>query len=193
MTDLRSAIRTKAEPHIISESLEHADAASFEVARKIIQSGKILARSPSDKNNIPKCVCLSECTLPGLVSHCERYGRFGFVFSKEQIFAVGGRPCIYVGREEYGVIAVGGRGKPPSTPEGRLFALMNLYEPRKQGAGVKLQDYTHEREWRVFDDVALSQVRPQALFAPSAHVFRLTEAVAPVPVVPIDMLFEWGA
>jgi hypothetical protein len=151
----------------------------------------VLARSPSEKHALPPCVCLSECTLPGLVSLCERYGRFGFVFSKRAIFAAGGRPCLYVGRSEYTALATLGRDRPADTPEGRLYALANVYEPPRSGA--KAQDYTHEREWRVFSDVDLSITPPSALVAPSAYAAQLLALLVGIPVIPIDMLFSWGA
>jgi hypothetical protein len=129
--------------------------------------------------------------LPGLLSHCERYGRFGFVFSKRSIFDAGGRPCLYVARDEYRALAQLGSARPVDSPEGRLFALSNLYEPPH--SGVKLQDYTHEREWRVFADVDLSQTAVSTVIAPSSHISRLLPLLQGVPVMPVDTLFEWGA
>lgn len=52
--------------------------------------------APSEKDGIDKCICFSACNLPGLINHCERYGRFGFVFRKNVVFDLGGRPAIYV-------------------------------------------------------------------------------------------------
>ena len=46
--------------------------------------------APSEKDGIDKCICFSECNLPGLINHCERYGRFGFVFRKNVVFGLGG-------------------------------------------------------------------------------------------------------
>ena len=125
------------------------------------------------------------------MSHCERYGRFGFVFDKRAIFDVGGRPCLYVGRDEYRVLALQGRGKPVDSPEGRLFALSNIYEPPRSGA--KPQDYTHEREWRAFVELDLKANRIHAMLAPSRYVAALVKLVNGIPIVPVDTLFEWGA
>jgi hypothetical protein len=193
MNELRSAVKRREPPGAVADLLNKADETSFGTSQKIVASKKILARSPSDKDGLPSCVCLSECTLPGLISHCERYGRFGFVFSKELVFAAGGRPCIYVGRDEYSFIATSGRGKTPDTSAGKLFALANLYEPRKAGVGAKVQDYTHEREWRMFTDLNFAQVKIEAAFAPSNYAKPMAELMGAVPIVPIDMLFEWGA
>jgi len=191
MRDLRCAVKDGKEPRAITEMLEAADKASLETSLHILQSRSLRARSPSDKDGLPGCVCMSECSLPGLISHCERYGRFGFVFAKEAIFGAGGRPCIYLGREEYAFVAENGRGKPADTPTGRLFALANLYEPRR--TKVKLQDYTHEREWRLFRDLSFDEVKLEAVLAPSQYAAALSPLCGPVPFVPVDMLFEWGA
>jgi hypothetical protein len=191
MKGLRAAVREKRSAEEVSRLFEEADADSWATSRKILASGKLLAHSPSEKDGLPGCVCLSECTLPGLMSHCERYGRFGFVFAKRTVFEVGGRPCLYVGRDEYGHLASQGREKPVTTPEGRLFALSNLYEPPRSGARV--QDYTHEREWRLFGDLELSRVRPEAMVAPARFAREVQLFAGSVPVIPLDTLFEWGA
>ena len=44
--------------------------------------------------------------------------------------AAGGRPCLYVGRDEYQVLATQGRGKPATTPEGRLDPCLRCDEDR---------------------------------------------------------------
>jgi len=168
--------------------LTEADAKSAGTAAASLASGHLRRGSPSGKDGIPECVCLSECKLPGLIGHAERYGRFGFVFQKVDIFRAGGRPCAYLDEEHYTMIAELGRGKPATTKEGRLFGLTNIYTPPGFG---KIQDYTHEREWRIFDDVRLDAVPPIALLAPRTHL--TTMKWHDVPVLPIDMLFDWGA
>lgn len=175
----------------VDRLLDVADGKSWQIVTQILDSRRLLARSPGEKHFIPPCVCLSECTLPGLVSLAERYGRFGFVFSKREVFDAGGRPCLYVGRDEYTALAQLGRARPIETPEGRLYALSNIYEPPRSGA--KPQDYTHEREWRVFGDVAFETTALRALVAPTRYVPLLLERLPGVSVIPIDMLFSWGA
>jgi hypothetical protein len=170
--------------------LKESDARSADKAREIIKSGQLTCHSPSDKDGIPACVCMSECNLPGLISQSERYGRFGFVLRKSTVHEVGGRPCAYVAEDEYTTIAKRGRGLPPADPDGHLFALANVYAPPGNG---KIQDSTHDREGRVFSDVPLSE-HLAALIAPDAYCTELRKAVgADVHVIPIDMLFEWGA
>jgi hypothetical protein len=178
-------------PARVERLLDAADERSWSVVQQILAASSLRARSPSEKHAIPPCVCLSECTLPGLVSLCERYGRFGLVFSKRDIFDAGGRPCLYVGREEYTALALLGRDKPVDTAAGRLYALGNIYEPPR--SGVKPQDYTHEREWRVFADVGFATTALRAVVAPARYAARLLERLPGVTVIPIDMLFSWGA
>ena len=191
MAELRCAVKEQRSARAIDGLFETADGKSWDVVQKVLTSQRLLARSPSEKNGLPPCVCLSECTLPGLMSHCERYGRFGFVFDKRAIYDIGGRPCLYVAREEYRVLALQGRDKPVDTPEGRLFALSNVYEPPRSGA--KPQDYTHEREWRAFHELDLTVTKVQAMLAPSRYVADLARLVDGIPIVPVDTLFEWGA
>src|SRR5258705_5277047 len=113
MRPLRSMIKDAVGPRDASVLLEKADLASWDVTQKICASKRLLARSPSEKDGLPPCVCLSECTLAGLISHCERYGRFGLAFRKSDIYRAGGRPCLSVAPDEYGFLAAQGRGKSP--------------------------------------------------------------------------------
>jgi hypothetical protein len=191
MGAIRSVVRDQRSSREIGLLLEQADARSWETMQRILSSSKLLAKSPSQKDQLPPCVCLSECTLPGLISHCERYGRFGLVFSKSDVYRAGGRPCLYVAEEEYAAVAAIGRGKSPLTPEGRLFALANVYVPPR--AQNKVQDFTHEREWRLFCDLDLQSTRIVTLLAPSSYTSALVALRPQIPVVPIDTLFEWGA
>jgi hypothetical protein len=191
MSDLRAAVRQHKTAQDIEGLFEIADARSWDTIGKILESNHLRISSPSEKDALPPCVSLSECTLPGLMSHCERYGRFGFVFSKRSIFDAGGRPCLYVGRDEYRVLALQGRNKTVDSPEGRLYALSNVYEPPR--AGAKLQDYTHEREWRIFQQIDLSVTKVVAMLAPAKYTGKLSKRIEDVPIVPIDTLFQWGA
>jgi hypothetical protein len=66
-----------------------------------------------------------------------------------------------------------------------------VYEPPRSGA--KLQDYTHEREWRVFSDLELTATPVSTVLAPARYVGQLRALRADIPIVPVDTLFEWGA
>ena len=191
MAPLRSAVKDVRSCSEIASLLGAADQRSYEIAKLILGSKRLLARSPNERHQVPPCVCFSECNLPGLIAHSERYGRFGFAFHKADLFRLGARPCLYMGESEYAAIAQLGRGKPVETPEGRLFGLSNVYVPPH--STNRVQDYTHEREWRLFGDVDLTLARPATLLAPSSHVAELQGVWPDTPVVPIDMLFSWGA
>ena len=174
-------------PKTLFKQLEKADKDSFEIAKKIQKTMSLKPSTPSEKDGIDKCVCFSECNLPGLVNHCERYGRFGFVFRKNVIYALGGRPVIYVDREIYAKIAA--LYRPSNDPvEKRFFSLTNVYSP--PGDGV-IQDFTHEREWRLFDELSLISNPPEAILCPQKYYNELLNLFK-IKVIPIDLLDEWG-
>jgi len=191
MAPLRSAVTEKRTGAEVQALFDEADARSWEVMKLIAGSRELRVHSPAERHLVPACVCLSECNLPGLVSHSERYGRFGLALAKQDVYRAGGRPCLYMGESEYGVIAELGRGQPATTPRGRLYGLSNLYVPPH--STNRVQDYTHEREWRVFDVIDLRRVAPAALFAPARFAAELCSLFPGLPVVPLDLLFLWGA
>lgn len=191
MAPVRTLVRDKVDAQSARHLLAEADESSCAIAEKIGASAKLFASSPSDKDQVPACVCVSECTIGGLISHAERFGRFGIVLRKSEFYAAGGRPCVYVDRECYRVLAEIGRGKDTATDEGRLFGLANVYSPPGDG---QIQDFTHEREWRHFGSLDLSETIPSALLCPRAFVGRVRAAFSGIDVViPIDELFRWGA
>ena len=170
--------------------LSYADKFSWEVVESILSDGSpyIKASKIGTKEDSDSCVCLSECNLPGLFNHSERYGRFGFVFSKAKVFALGGRPCVYVDDSVNNAIK-GRRGE--GDLERKLWGLANILRPHD-----KVQDFTHEREWRLFSDLPLRD-NLHAVLCPYAYATEfealLRGRYLRVPVVPIDMLYEWGA
>ncbi len=191
MLPIRSALRNEASSSL-NELLSEADAESLAVVEMIAASGKLLAHSPATKDRIPRCVCFSACSLPGLINFSERYGRFGLAFRKELIFQAGGRPCVYVDKEVYECIARQGRDAPRGTPEKSLFGLANLYRP--PAAGGRIQDYTHEREWRLFGDLELDIYSPEFIICPSAFTLKLQGLFGSQRTyLPIDTIFLWGA
>lgn len=195
MTSLRQMATRSASPETVHEALEQADQTSYNVVECILASRKILTRSPGNGTLIPPCVCLSECNIPGLVSHSERFGRFGFVFTKESLFRKGARPCLYVDAKMYKVLKTNGTPAGASKVKREMFGLANVYRPPQRGR--KIQDYTHEREWRVFAEVDFADTPPCHILAPAAYTARVrnlaTANQLDVNVIPIDTLFEWGA
>ena len=179
--------KIKFSPKTLAQKIEAADKESFKVVKKIHSSMSLRPATPSEKDGIDKCVCFSECNLPGLINHCERYGRFGFVFRKNAIFALGGRPTIYVDNDMYAKIAAQYR-EAATLEERRLFSLANLYSP--PGEGV-VQDFTHEREWRLFSELSLASSPPEAILCPRRYYNEIFELFK-ITVIPIDLLDEWG-
>ena len=76
----------------VKTGLAQADQKSFQSFQAIINNGTLRASKPPPTSDADPRVCLSECTLPGLISHAERFGRFGLVFGKTELFGYGGRP-----------------------------------------------------------------------------------------------------
>ncbi len=188
MSIVRDAVPAGCSAVDVRELLEEADSRSFEVVKRINASGSLLA-SGADEGVLPR-TCFSECSLPGLVAHCERFGRFGLVFAKHDLFVAGGRPCLYVERDLYGLIASRGRGGDVDDGDARLLGLANVYSP--PGAG-QVQDFTHEREWRTFSELDLMAVPPRLAIAPSSYAADIASMFPSVEcVVPIDTLFRWG-
>lgn len=186
----------------IKKALDDADEASLGAVRQIFgaETPFLRANSPQKKEDIPACVCLSQCTLPGLFGHSERFGRFGFVFRKEAIWKDGGRPMAYVDNALYGAIdAMHSCGDKNADSERQtiatgLWPFVNVYTP--PGCGGKVQDFTVEREWRVCKDLPLKG-RLCAMIAPDKHIGEIQglleeAAFKGIPILPIDMLYEWG-
>jgi hypothetical protein len=171
--------------------LAEADELSFEFVKAIADSSMLRMSSPTEKDGIPPCVCLSECVIGGLISNAERYGRFGFVFEKNQLFPVGGGPCLYLNSEEYTeIVKAFKNSKRPA--QQRLFGRSNLMNPA--GVGGKIQDYSHEREWRVFSDIVFDQVPPRFILAPASYVPAIADMFRGIAQpIPLDTMFEWGA
>src|SRR5690349_20461498 len=85
MAPLRGAVAQQRSARNVADLFQVADAQSFAVFKLIAGSRKLLARSPSERDQLPPCVCFSECNLPGLLSHSERYGRFGIALRKADL------------------------------------------------------------------------------------------------------------
>lgn len=191
MRKVRAGVSAGASADAVLELLGKADSRGMVAIQGMAASRIIRSSSPSSRHKIPPCVCLSECSLAGLLGHSERYGRFGLIFRKSAISGAGGHPCAYLDKTMYERVAHYGKGRDTSHPWGQLFAISNLYTP--PGPGRKVQDYTHEREWRVFRDLDLERTPPEVMVAPKAYVARVRELFPEVStVIPLDLLHEWG-
>ena len=180
--------RKKYSPMTLSKKLDAADKKSFRIVKKIKKTMSLIpSKSNEEDDSIEACVCFSECNLPGLINHCERYGRFGFVFKKETIFALGGRPTFYLDRNMYTKLAI--EYKKTRSPESKRFlSLANILSPPGFG---EIQDFTHEREWRLFSELSLNDNRPNAVLCPMKYYDDVL-SLFKTTVIPIDLLDEWG-
>jgi hypothetical protein len=172
--------------------LDVADSESMGVVGKIMASRSLKAGPPG--KGIQSCVCMSESTLPGLLALSERFGRFGFVFHKDEIWSAGGRPCAYVDSEVRARLLEHVRCQDATCSDRKMLDLS--CEVKTESGGV-FRDFTHLREWRVFADLSLRTTPPVLLVAPSEFVDAVAAAGAACmdkcpQVIPIDMLFEWG-
>ena len=197
MSMVRSLLKSKLiDVHNIHDALVDADRSSFETFKKIVSSKKIESRTKIRcKKRLRHCVSLSECSFPGVISHSERYGRFGFMFDKYDIYKNGGRPCQYVDKDicrEIGFISRESRAI------GRMNGFANTYKPAppKEVAIIdKPQDYTADREWRVMGDVDLGILK--GVMCPYGYWEEVFDFVKNalgrgVPVYPLDVLYRWG-
>ena len=197
VVDTNVATRPVHDAQWVVEQLAIADGQSFEVFQAIVAAGVIRAARPGGDENMPECVCLSECNLPSLISHAERYGRFGFVLRKTDVYASGGRPCGYISQEYRDLVRQAFYRAQRDNDEdrtewGRLLALTHVYRPF--GCGGQVQDFAHEREWRHFGHVGLRAVPPVAVLCPSAYLERVRNSVPAVhELISLDHLFDWGA
>jgi len=177
---------------VISRRLRCADSDSVKIVERIASSMQLKASTPAGKQCDP-CICFSECTLPGLIALSERYGRFGFAFRKAKLFDRGARPCVYVDTKFYACIGDHSQSPGASVEDKRLAGFSNVYRPVKHDARP-IQDFTHEREWRLFRDLDLTQFSPEFLICPSTQFGKMRRLFPSIgQVLPIDTLFEWGA
>jgi hypothetical protein len=119
-----------------TKASESGDA--YSVLKKILRERRIIGSSKFRRGG-QKCVCFTEAPLGslehGLINSRDfsRYAPFGIQFSKEQIFALGGRPVIYQPESEFLLL--------PETLAWRHVR----FELRASG----IVDFTWEREWRL--------------------------------------------
>lgn len=199
MKDVRSCVRKEEVIFAkdVVKKLERADRDSFESVRRILRCGRITAHVPSGRReaDFPKCVCLSQCTLPGLFGHSERFGRFGFVFKKIDLFNLGGTACLYVNEKTYDEL----KSRRGDDFIRRLWSSSNIYRPMGYSSVQTdpVQDYTAEREWHLFDDLPL-EGNLCALLVPNADYVGKVRELLPtskkfdMPILPLDMLYNWG-
>lgn len=165
--------------------LKMADQESAFVLRKILYSRQVM--TAKFHSNYPEAVCLTECTLPGVLAHASRYGRYGLVFRKDYIASLGGQPLAYV---------------PSNSPGRYTWDIENGQLVRKNAlhmtilrqvsqSGWPTQDFTHEREWRCGSSLSVQEAEA-LIVARSEDCQAFAAAFPDRPIIPLDLMYRLG-
>ena len=151
---------------------EHKQKSSIERLTSILTTRTIYA-SPMPLVGDASAVCFTECVWDALVAHGSRYGSYGVVFSKETIFQAGGGPALYV----RGDILQGEMDTLPLA----LKPLVVPFDPDGLVQPGVIQDWIHEREWRLpasftFEYADIRYVLVESI-ADADHIIRLVETM----------------
>ena len=182
---LKKLVRDKAKAARFPKLLEKADAQSKEVLSKILESGCVRKSTIEEPHS--EGVCLTECTLPGVLAHSARYGRYGLVFEKAYLRKLGARPVAYVSedvRQAYLKV------KDHNEVIQRNLLYVNLLRPPGESGGP-VQEYTHEREWRCPGDIPVEDA-VALIVAKREDCECFTEVAGGRPILPLDLLYRMG-
>lgn len=114
----------------------------------ILESKTIIASQVPWVGN-HKAVCLTECPWTSLITHTQQYSSYGIGFKKEFIFSKGGGPVYYVRADMYNNQTWDSSVLPFVTPFWPEYVPTSM----KATVAIKKCDYTHEREWRIANDL----------------------------------------
>ncbi|MDR0872399.1 MAG: terminase [Prevotellaceae bacterium] len=124
---------------------------AFERLKSILKDKKIIASTmPWNKKN---CVCFTECPWTSLIAHAERYSSFAIGFNKEFIFKNNGSPVFYVRADFFNKQKWDDFMYHFVTPFWPSYRPLKKKRDNKQIKISKTVDFTHEREWRVAEDL----------------------------------------
>lgn len=184
--ELTRLTRKNATPTDVSKALRKADTASLRKLNQIIKSGSI--RHGQFHPDFPDAVCLTECTLPGILGHAGRYGRYGVIFKKSDLYALGARPVAYVDDKRLKRLRSAAQAAPTNAALQADLMFSNMFRP----SGGKVQNYTHEREWRCPVDVPLDLV--VGVIIPSLLDVKKIRAafLGGRAVLPLNFLYQLG-
>ena len=119
---------------------QHKQQGAVERLASILRTRTIYA-SPMPLVGDASAVCFTECVWDALVAHGNRYSSYGVVFSKGTIFQAGGGPALYI----RGDILQSEIGNLPQA----LKAFVVPFDPDGLVQPGVIQDWIHEREWRL--------------------------------------------
>lgn len=147
------------------------DREAFETLWKILVDKK-LNGSGSDGfiNGRRKAVCLQELPLSAIAENLmyeetlndrNRYSPFGIRFHKAFIYKKGGRPVIYENKEFMKSLL----------PEDEYWRIVDL----NLSDNTSYVDWTHEREWRVPDELAFDYKNIEVIVKQDVYYKKLVE------------------
>lgn len=147
------------------------DKEAFEILWKILVDKK-LNGSGSDGfiNGRRKAVCLQELPLSAIAENLmyeetlndrKRYSPFGIRFHKAFIYKRGGRPVIYENKELMKSLL----------PEDEYWRIVDL----NLSDNTSYVDWTHEREWRVPDELAFDYKNIEVIEKQDVYYKKLVE------------------
>lgn len=119
----------------------------------ILEQKKILM-SNMPWTNLP-CVCFTECPWSSLLAHTEKYSCYGIGFNKKFIFCKHGAPVLYM---RVNIFMKYRKHGEHSGEEREMWTFVTPFSPKYGSEYTKRLlkkpvDYTHEREWRVPEDL----------------------------------------
>lgn len=99
-------------------------------------------------------LCFTECPWSSLLVHTKQYSSYGIGFTKEFIYKNGGAPVFYMRKKNLNILEKTIKDKKVLE---KLLSFVTPYSPifetRTMRKQIKLVDYTHEREWRMTNDL----------------------------------------
>ena len=126
-----------------------------------ILTSRTIYASPMPLMGEASAVCFTECVWDALVAHSDRYSSYGVVFSKRTIFQAGGGPALYIKGDIL-------QSEISTLPQA-LKAFVVPFDPDGLVQPGVIQDWIHEREWRL----------PESLkFEYSDVLYVLVESIA---------------
>lgn len=135
------------DPH--NPALAFAGQTALERLIKMLTDKKIVASTMPWTGS--RAVCFTECPWSSLVDHTKQYSPFGIGFSKPFIFSRNGSPVFYVRPDQYNKQTWHDHLKAFVTPFWPAYRPSTTFFTSH--AFTRTCDYTHEREWRVPQDL----------------------------------------
>lgn len=118
----------------------HKSANSIDRLESILKA-RIIFASPMPSTGDSSAVCFTECVWDALMAQTDRYSSYGVVFSKRTVFQAGGGPALYV----RGDILQDGINELPEA----IKPFVVPFDPNGVIQPGVIQDWIHEREWRL--------------------------------------------